>query len=135
MFCTAQLDIRPFTYGLILEHVYDYGSLYSPDILDITDDILEAKFSMALGNVASLSLGASYPTMASVPHSIHNAFKTIVSIAVECPSYSFEKADAYKALVPKDAPPAAPAAEGEEAPAAAPAEEAPAAAPAKKSDY
>lgn len=130
-----KLDIRPFTYGLILEYVYDNGSLYSPDILDITDDILEAKFSMALGNVASLSLGASYPTMASVPHSIHNAFKTIVSIAVECPSYSFEKADAYKALVPKDAPPAAPAAEGEEAPAAAPAEEAPAAAPAKKSDY
>jgi len=128
-----KLDIRPFTYGLILEYVYDNGSLYSPEVLDITDEVLEAKFSCALANVAGLSLGAAYPTMASVPHSVHNAFKTLVSIAVECPSYSFEKADAYKALVPKDAPAAA-----EEAPAAdeAPKEEAPAeAAPAAKSDY
>eukprot|EP00619_Florenciella_sp_RCC1007_P012578 CAMPEP_0205918608 /NCGR_PEP_ID=MMETSP1325-20131115/9906_1 /ASSEMBLY_ACC=CAM_ASM_000708 /TAXON_ID=236786 /ORGANISM="Florenciella sp., Strain RCC1007" /LENGTH=304 /DNA_ID=CAMNT_0053286155 /DNA_START=136 /DNA_END=1050 /DNA_ORIENTATION=+ len=126
------LDIRPFTYGLIVEMVYDSGSIYSPEVLDITDEVLEAKFSMALCNVASLSLAANYPTIASVPHSICNAFKTLVSIAVECDSYSFEKADAYKALVPKAAPKAeaAPAEEKE----AAPAEE-PAAAPAAKSDY
>lgn len=101
------LDIRPFTYGLVVEMVYDNGSIYSPEVLDITDDILEAKFGMALANVASLSLGACYPTVASVPHSVCNAFKTLVSIAVECDSYSFEKADAYKALVPKAAPAAA----------------------------
>lgn len=103
----AMLDIRPFTYGLVVEMVYDNGSIYSPEVLDITDDVLEAKFSLALSNVASLSLGANYPTVASVPHSVCNAFKTLVSIAVECDSYSFEKADAYKALVPKDAPAAA----------------------------
>ena len=48
-----------------------------------------------------------FRSVASVPHSVCNAFKTLVSIAVECDSYSFEKADAYKALVPKDAPAAA----------------------------
>jgi len=126
------LDIRPFTYGLVVEMVYDSGSIYSPEVLDITDDVLEAKFGVALGNIASISLATNYPTIASVPHSVCNAFKTLVSIAVECDSYSFEKADAYKALVPKAAPAAAEAGEtpAEEA-AAAPAE----AAPAAKSDY
>lgn len=125
-----KLDIRPFTYGLIVEKVYDNGSIYSPAVLDITDDVLEAKFGMALSNIASISLAASYPTVASVPHSICNAFKTLVSIAVECDSYSFEKADEYKKLVPKAAPKAAEAAPADEAEAAAPAE-----AEKPKSDY
>ena len=40
-----------------------------------------------------------YPTMASIPHSIGNAYKVLVSIAVECEDYSFKKADEYKALL------------------------------------
>jgi len=128
-----KLGIRPFSYGLIIEAIYDNGSVFSPEVLDITDEILTAKFGAAVANVAAISLALGYPTLASVPHSINNAFKTLVSIAVECDSYSFEKADAYKAMVkalaPKEKAPA------EEAPAEEPpAEEAPAE-PAAKSDY
>ena len=32
------LKIRPFHYGLILIQVYDNGSIFSPAVLDITDD-------------------------------------------------------------------------------------------------
>ena len=32
------LKIRPFHYGLILNQVYDNGSVFSPAVLDITDD-------------------------------------------------------------------------------------------------
>merc|ERR1711872_1094920 len=32
------LKISPFTYGLIIQKVYDSGSVFSPEILDITDD-------------------------------------------------------------------------------------------------
>lgn len=94
-----KLDIRPFTYGLQLEAIYDNGSVFSPDVLDITEEVLKGGFYAALGNIAGLSFGTGITTMASVPHSITNAFKTLVSIAVECDEYSFEKADEYKAAV------------------------------------
>jgi large subunit ribosomal protein LP0 len=96
-----KLDIRPFTYGLIITHVYDKGSIYSPKVLDITADDLAAGLYDALGDVAGLSMSVGYPNMASVPNSMINAFKTLVSIAVECDDYTFEKADAYKAAVKK----------------------------------
>jgi len=91
-----KLGIRPFTYGLILVAIYDNGSIFSPDVLDITEDDLVVGFHAAVANIGSLSMMTGLPTMASVPSSITNAFKTLVSIAVECDEYSFEKADAYK---------------------------------------
>merc|ERR1712243_146088 len=38
------LKISPFTYGLIVQKVYDQGSVFSPEILDITDDDIKNKF-------------------------------------------------------------------------------------------
>jgi large subunit ribosomal protein LP0 len=96
-----KLDIRPFSYGLVLTKIYDNGSLFNPAVLDITTEDLVAGFAQALGSVAGLSLAIGFPTMASVPNSMTSAFKTLVSIAVECDGYSFEKADAYKAAIAK----------------------------------
>ena len=39
-----KLDIEPFTYGMVLKSVYDSGSLFDAKVLDITDDVLAAKF-------------------------------------------------------------------------------------------
>lgn len=91
-----KLSIMPFTYGVVLKSVYDNGSLFSAKVLDITDDVLAAKFSEALKSIAALSLALGMPTQASVPHSIANAFKAILSITIELENYSFEKADLYK---------------------------------------
>jgi len=91
-----KLNIEPFTYGLKLVSVYDNGSLFDAKVLDITDDVLEAKFSSALSLVASLSLALAYPTQASVPHSIANAFKAILAVTIGLDTYSFDKADLYK---------------------------------------
>merc|ERR1712072_345454 len=66
------LKISPFTYGLVVQKVYDNGSIFDPEILDITDDDLKAKFMAGVANVAALSLAMSYPTIASVPHSVVN---------------------------------------------------------------
>lgn len=74
-----KLNIEPFTYGLLLKSVYDNGSLFDAKVLDITDDVLAAKFTSALNLVASLSLALGYPTQASVPHSIANAFKAVLA--------------------------------------------------------
>lgn len=94
-----KLGIEPFTYGLILKTVYDNGSLFSAKVLDITDDVLAAKFGDAVAKVASLSLVLGYPTQASIPHSLANAFKAILAVTVGLPKYTFEKAKPYKELV------------------------------------
>jgi large subunit ribosomal protein LP0 len=94
-----KLSIEPFTYGLVLKQVYDNGSLFDAKVLDITDEVLAAKFTEALNVVASLSLVLGYPTTASVPHSLANAFKAIVAIAVGLETYTFDKAEPFKAYV------------------------------------
>merc|ERR1712165_265139 len=91
-----KLSIEPFTYGIVLKSVYDNGSLFDAKVLDITDDVLAAKFSSAISVVASLSLALGYPTQASVPHSIANAFKAILAVTLGCDNYSFPTADIYR---------------------------------------
>jgi large subunit ribosomal protein LP0 len=88
-----KLNIEPFTYGMVLRSVYDNGSLFDAKVLDITDAVLAGKFAEALNVVASLSLAMGYPTQASVPHSIVNAYKAILSITLICENYSFKQAD------------------------------------------
>jgi len=91
-----KLSIEPFSYGLVLKYVYDNGSLFSAKVLDITDDILASKFHQALSAVASLSLALGYPTQASVPHSVANAFKAVLAVTLGCENYTFDKAEIYK---------------------------------------
>jgi len=94
-----KLNISPFTYGMICKTVYDNGSVFDPAVLDLTDDDIVAKFATGLRNVAAISLEIGYPTLASIPHSLANAFKTLVAVAVECETFSFEKAEPFKAYL------------------------------------
>jgi len=94
-----KLNIEPFTYGLVLKSVYDSGSLFDAKVLDITDDVLAAKFVAALNTISKLSLALNIPTQASVTHSIANAFKAILSVTIELENYTFDKADIYKAYL------------------------------------
>jgi len=77
------LNIRPFHYGLIVKTVYDNGSVFAPEILDIKDDDIVAKFCQGISNVAAVSLAIGYPTTASVPHSIINGFKNVAAVCLE----------------------------------------------------
>jgi len=125
----TKLNIKPFSYGLGIDCIFDTGSQFSVDVLDIDEAQLIQKFSTALSKVAALSLELNYPTQASLPHSIGNAFKSLVAITVNLDTYSFPKADPYKAFLadPSAFVVAAPAAGGGEAaaPAAAAAPPAP----------
>lgn len=94
-----KLNILPFTYGLKIQTIYDNGSLFDPKVLDLTDADLAAKFGAAVRNVAALSLKLGYPTLASLPHSIANAFKTILAVVVGLEEFTFEKAEPFKAYL------------------------------------
>jgi len=94
-----KLNILPFTYGLVIQTIYDNGSLFDPKVLDLTDADLAAKFAVAVRNIAAISLTVGYPTLASLPHSIANAFKACVAVAVGLEEFTFEKAEPFKAYL------------------------------------
>jgi len=75
------LNIMPFSYGLAVQQVYDNGTIYSPDVLDVTSAELIKRFQQGVANIAAVSLVAGYPTKASVPHSIANALKNMLAVA------------------------------------------------------
>ena len=89
-------------------------------MLDITDDDLGAAISAGVRNVAAISLALGQPTLASLPHSLINGYKNVLSVAVET-EYTFPLADKVKAYLanPSAFASAAPAAAAAGAPKAA----------------
>jgi large subunit ribosomal protein LP0 len=77
------LNIKPFHYGLQISQVYDNGAIFSPEVLDITDDDIIKKFSSGISNIAAASLAMGYPTVASIPHSIVNGFRNVAAVCLE----------------------------------------------------
>jgi len=114
------LNISPFSYGLQIEQVYDSGSIFSPDILDIRPEDLRAKFQAGVANLAAVCLEVGYPTIASVPHSIANGFRNLLAIAATT-DVEFKEATTIKEYIkdPSKFAAAAPVAAAAAAPAAA----------------
>jgi large subunit ribosomal protein LP0 len=128
------LDIRPFSYGLSVQSVYDNGAVYGPEVLDLKDEDLLARFASGVANVAALSLGSGQASLAAFPHVVVNGYKNLLSIAVAT-DYSFKQAQKLKDLLsnPEALKAAAAAAAAASKPAAAaPAETKPAAAAKKE---
>lgn len=92
------LNISPFSYGLAIQQVYDSGSIFSPDILDIKPEDLRAKFLAGVANLAAVSLQIGYPTIASAPHSIANGFKNLLALAATT-DVEFEQATTIKEYI------------------------------------
>ncbi|KAM7473712.1 hypothetical protein LguiB_020955 [Lonicera macranthoides] len=91
----AKLGIRPFSYGLVILTVYDNGSVFSPEVLDLTEDDLMVKFAMHVSMVTSLSMAISYPTLAATPHMLINGYKNVLAVAIAT-EYSFPLDDKVK---------------------------------------
>jgi len=75
------LNITPFSYGLVIRMVYDSGTVFEPSVLDITMTDLRSKLLEGVKRVASISLAIKYPTVASAPHMLANAFKNLMAVA------------------------------------------------------
>jgi large subunit ribosomal protein LP0 len=84
------LNISPFTYGMNIKSVYDNGTVFTPEVLDIEDDMLIEKVMSGIKNIAAISLAAKYPTVASVPHSMVNGYKRILGLGLAMEEYSFD---------------------------------------------
>jgi len=89
------LKMSPFTYGLVVQKVYEAGAVFDPAILDITEEDIKAKFMSGVASVAAVSLEIGYPTMASVPHSLVNGMKNLLAIAAVT-DITFKEAEMIK---------------------------------------
>ncbi|KAI7907474.1 ribosomal protein L10-domain-containing protein [Cokeromyces recurvatus] len=121
------LNISPFTYGMSVVQVYDAGSLFSPEVLDVEESQLVGNLMAAIREVASISLAVGYPTLASVPHSVINGYKNLLAVSVAS-DYTFPGSEQIKEFIANPeafavAAPAAAAATDAPAAEAAPAEE------------
>jgi len=123
------LNISPFTYGMTVYQIFSDGTAFPPSVLDIDEQELIDRFLSGVKTVASISLALNYPTLVSVPHSLVNAYKNLLAVALET-EYSFEGVEKIKeylanpeAFAATAAPAAAAPAAGGGAEAAAPAAE------------
>lgn len=91
----GKLNIKPFSYGLVIQEVFDNGAFFSVDVLDIDDAYLQSKFSAVVSALAALSFATGIPSLPMVPHAIGNALKTMVAITQGLDDYTFPEAEKF----------------------------------------
>jgi len=79
----TKLNIQPFFFGFRVSDIYEDGTTYSSDILDMDAEVLTQKFLAGVSKVAAISLAIGYPTQAALPHLISNGYKKLISLALE----------------------------------------------------
>jgi len=92
------LGKKPFSYGLSCSYVYEDGKVYSAKFLDVSPADVMLRFQGGLSTIAAISLHIGLPTIASVPHSIFNAYKNLLAISIET-DYVFDQARAIKEAI------------------------------------
>jgi len=97
----SKLNIKPFTYGLTLSSVYDNGALFDAKALEMTSEDLKMKFIASVRRVAAASISLSYPTLASLPHSIGNRVRDLLAVSAVT-SYKFKYSEPWDALFSMD---------------------------------
>jgi len=90
-----KLNIRPFSYGLVIRKIFEDKTIYSPSVLDIDYSDVATFLQAAIANVAAVGLATGTPNAAAFPHIIANAFKNLLSVAVAT-EYSFKQAEQIK---------------------------------------
>jgi len=83
-----KLNIQPFSYKAEVRTVFDSGFVYPSALLNLgTNDVLQT-LAKGLQRVATISMQIGFPSLASVPHLIANAYRNLISISIET-NYDF----------------------------------------------
>ncbi|KAL9714276.1 ribosomal protein P0 (A0) (L10E) [Leucoagaricus gongylophorus] len=89
------LNISPFTYGMTVVQIYDSGNVFSPQVLDVSEDELIDRFLTGIKTIASISLALHYPTLVSITHSLVNSYKNVLAVSLGT-EYTFEGSEKIK---------------------------------------
>jgi len=107
----SKLDIKPFFYGIVALSVYENGSVYPAEVLDITQADLLAKFMNGVDKLRALSLAAKWPSELTLSFQIASGFRKLLALSLAT-NYTFKESEAFlkSAATAAAAPAAAPAA-------------------------
>jgi len=106
----SKLDIKPFFYGIIALHVYENGSVFPAQVLDITPDELLEKFMNGVNKLRAISLAAKWPSELTLSYQIASGFRKLLALSLAT-NYTFKESEAFsKAAAAPAAAAAAPAA-------------------------
>jgi len=84
-----KLNIQPFSYKAEVRTIFDSGFVYPSSLLTLgPNDVLQT-LAKGLQRVATISLQIGFPSLASVPHLISNAYRNLISVSIET-NYDFE---------------------------------------------
>lgn len=111
-----KLGMKPFEFGIVVDHVYEDGSVYDAKVLDLSQDDLVAMFAGAVAKIAAISFEIGQINRATIPHSFGRAFKILCAVCINT-EYEFDELKAVKEAM---AGAAAAGAAGGDAAAAAP---------------
>ena len=114
----SKMGIKPFSYGMKVASVYENGFVFDAAVLDMSESQIAAKWFSGVRAVAALSLMTGFPTTASVPFSVKNAFQKCLALTFVT-SIKFKESEDLMALIKSGGGGAAPAGEKQAAPAAA----------------
>lgn len=92
------LNISPFTYGMTVVQIFDQGNVFAPSVLDVDEQELIDRFLSGIKTIAAISLALNYPTIVSVSHTLVNAYKNLISIALAT-EYTFEGAEKVRSFL------------------------------------
>jgi len=90
----AKLDIKPFFYGIVALSVYENGSVYPAEVLDITQADLLAKFMNGVDKLRALSLAAKWPSELTLSFQIASGFRKLLALSLAT-TYTFKESEAF----------------------------------------
>merc|ERR1719495_1003813 len=76
----AKLNITPFAFGPQSVRVYDDGDVFSAEVLDITEEMIEQGFVKAVRKASALCMAMDLPNTLSVPHYIYKAWMGVAAM-------------------------------------------------------
>jgi len=91
----GKLGIRPFSYKMELEMVFQDAGVFPAAVLDIGEAVLIQKFLAGMANMAAFSREIGIPTEASLPHAFGNAFRNVAALIADV-SFTFKEVEPVK---------------------------------------
>jgi len=93
-----KLNIQPFSYKAQVKTVFDAGFVYPATLLNLGHNDVLQMFARGLQRVTTIALEIGFPSIATIPHLIGNAYKNVLAISVET-EFEFEGSKDIKAFL------------------------------------
>jgi len=93
-----KLNISPFTYGMTVIQIYDDGTIFKPEVLDISEDDLIKTFLSSATTISCISLATGYLTLPAIPHIFINTYKNVLAVSIAS-DYTYAQSEQIKELL------------------------------------